>query len=189
MSESIGSKIRQLRLSLELQPEELAKIIGIEPLHLEQIEDGTLMPAISMLIKISRALGVRVGTLLDGTEEAGPVITTETERMTLSCANNAGVEHPNMSFVSLARNKKDRNMEPYFITVNYISDEQGKRSSHEGEEFIYVLEGEITVYYGTKQYVLLSGDSIYYDSVVPHTVSSSSPGTTAKVLAITYTPY
>jgi len=79
-------------------------------------------------------------------------------------------------------------MEPYVIAVSYADKDKAHASSHEGEEFIYVLEGEVVVHYGNQTYSLGEGDSIYYDSVVRHIVSSAAPGTTAKVLAVTYTP-
>ncbi|MDD2910812.1 MAG: cupin domain-containing protein, partial [Petrimonas sp.] len=60
-------------------------------------------------------------------------------------------------------------------------------SSHEGEEFLYVLKGSITVLYGSDKFVLNTGESIYYDSVVEHLVISASDEP-AQVLAVVYTP-
>ena len=59
-------------------------------------------------------------------------------------------------------------------------------SSHEGEEFIYVMKGEIEVLYGQETYLVSEGDSIYYDSVVPHDLHAF--GDEAKILAVVYTP-
>ena len=60
-------------------------------------------------------------------------------------------------------------------------------SSHEGEEFIMVMEGVMEISYGKNTYLLEEGDSIYYDSIVPHHVHAYE-GQAAKILAVVYTP-
>ena len=61
-------------------------------------------------------------------------------------------------------------------------------STHEGEEFIYVLEGILEINYGKNTYILEEGDSIYYDSIVAHHVHAAADNT-AKILGVIYTPY
>ncbi len=60
--------------------------------------------------------------------------------------------------------------------------------SHEGEEFIMVMEGTMEISYGKNTYLLEEGDSIYYDSIVPHHVHAYE-GQAAKILAVVYTPF
>jgi quercetin dioxygenase-like cupin family protein len=60
-------------------------------------------------------------------------------------------------------------------------------SSHEGEEFIYVLNGNVKILYGNSSYTLSAGDSIYYDSIVEHLVEAADHNP-AKILAVVYTP-
>ena len=91
----------------------------------------------------------------------------------------------NLEFHSLGAGKIDRNIDPFIIDITYEKDH--KLSSHEGEEFIYVLEGEIEVEYGKDKFTVAAGDSIFYDSVVPHHLHST--GDKAKILAVLYTPY
>jgi quercetin dioxygenase-like cupin family protein len=62
-----------------------------------------------------------------------------------------------------------------------------RASTHEGEEFIYVLSGEVEVLYGKDMYRLKTGDCIYYDSIVPHHVHSAGAAE-ARVLAVVYAP-
>ena len=78
-------------------------------------------------------------------------------------------------------------MEPFFIEV-YPDKELSKLSSHEGEEFLYVLQGTLSVKYGKEEYTLNAGDSIYYDSIVEHLVYNSS-NEVCKILAIVYAPF
>jgi mannose-6-phosphate isomerase-like protein (cupin superfamily) len=90
-----------------------------------------------------------------------------------------------LDFHPLAKNKKGRHMEPFIIDVHPSVPEDVTFSFHEGEEFIYVLEGEIEVLYGNDRYVLSVGDSIYYDSTTPHQVQASGDSD-AKILAVVY---
>jgi quercetin dioxygenase-like cupin family protein len=78
-------------------------------------------------------------------------------------------------------------MEPFLIDVQPRNGEHPPLSSHEGEEFIYVLEGRIEINYGKTDYTLEAGDSIYYDSIVPHDVHAL--GGNARILAVVYTPF
>ena len=77
-------------------------------------------------------------------------------------------------------------MEPFIIDI--IPDEKNKplKSSHEGEEFIYVLEGNVTVHYGNDIFELGKGDSIYLDSIVSHLVTTDT--NKARILGIVYVP-
>jgi len=62
-----------------------------------------------------------------------------------------------------------------------------KLSSHEGEEFLYVLDGALEVEYGKSTHTLATGDSIYYDSIVPHQVRAAGESA-ARILAVVYAP-
>lgn len=78
-------------------------------------------------------------------------------------------------------------MDPFVIDIFPSSEEEVKLSTHEGEEFIYVLEGEVEIKYGKDTYELKQGDSIYYESIVAHHVHSHG-NEKAKILAVVYTP-
>ena len=188
MSEKLGTKIQHLRESLDLTREDLAAAAGIDEARVALIENGEVSPAISTLIKISRRMGVRLGTLLDGTEASSPVVTSaEALAPTVNTTKPCGGHH--LDFFSLAGNKLDRNMEPFIISIRYADCGDKKNwSTHEGEEFIYVLEGSIKVCYGKESHTVHAGESIYYDSIVPHCVSSADPDAPAKAIAVTYMP-
>jgi transcriptional regulator with XRE-family HTH domain len=188
MSEKLGTRIKNLRESLSLTPGDLAAAAGIEEAQIALIEKNEVSPAISTLIKISRRMGVRPGTLLDGTEAAGPVVTSADKLApTINTSHSGGGGH--LAFYSLAGHKPDRNMEPFFIAIRHADCGEKKNwSTHEGEEFIYVLEGAIEVRYGKETYRVAAGESIYYDSIVPHCVGSVDRDRPAKAIAVTYSP-
>jgi transcriptional regulator with XRE-family HTH domain len=187
--ETIGKKIGQLRGDLKITEQELAQAANMEVDQIKRIEAGKINPSLTTLIKIARRLGVRVGTILDGSEHSNPVVTTAAEgRVTLDSSNGTADERNNLNFISLAQNKKDRYMEPYIVNISYLPEGSPQASSHEGEEFLYVLEGDVVIYYGNRRFALSAGDSIYYDSIVRHLVTTPAEGQTAKVLAVTYAP-
>lgn len=183
----IGSKITTLRESLGLSVEELAERSGTEVLAIEHLESGEVAPSLTPLIKLTRALGVRLGTLLDDETELGPIVTRRDEAAkvnrikSLETASDAGV----LDFFSLASGKASRHMEPFMIDVQPAEAGEHKLSSHEGEEFLFVLDGAIEVEYGKATHTLGAGDSIYYDSIVPHQVRSEGG---ARIIAVVYAP-
>ena len=193
MTENIGYKLKRLREDSNISQEELAAQSGVTLNQITSIESGKVLPSLATLIKLSRTLGIRLGTFLDGMESPEPTVTTPTEQVPqvsvcLSKGNGADIEH--LKYCSLAENKTDRNMEPFVINVEYTSpNEMSTLSHHEGEEFIYVLNGNVVVRYGDETYTLELGDSIYFDSIVPHNISVPAPEQQAKVLAVVYTPF
>ena len=78
-------------------------------------------------------------------------------------------------------------MEPFIIDIEAVGDADYELSSLEGEEFVFVMEGAIEVCHGKKKYVIEAGDTIYYDSIVPHHLHGYQ-GQAAKILAVVYTP-
>jgi transcriptional regulator with XRE-family HTH domain len=185
----VGSKIRQLREAKEMTIEELAEASQSSAELIRQLEDGALIPSLTPLIKIARALGVRLGTFLDDMPQSGPVIVRagRSEKVVRFSGKTEKPKESALEFYSLASDKADRHMEPFIIDIHPSPDESHQLSSHEGEEFIYVLSGEIEIFYGKDVQRLSAGDSIYYDSIVPHDVHAAGEGD-AKILAVIYAP-
>jgi transcriptional regulator with XRE-family HTH domain len=186
----VGEKLKRLRESQGLTPVELAQKSGCVLELIEKIEAGELIPTLTPLFKIARALDVRLGTLLDDAEAIGPAICRAGKHKEVIhfSGEQSSVDKPQLDFFSLAQNKADRHMEPFLISVHPLADAAHKLSSHEGEEFMYVLKGELEIFYGEEKYQLKTGDSIYLDSVVPHHVHSA-PGVETEILAMVYEPY
>lgn len=184
----VGKKLHRLREAQRLSIEELAERSNCNAKFIEQLEVGHLVPSLAPLIKIARGLGVHLGTFLDDAPEYGPIIARggrcESD-FQLSGMSPSGLG--TLEFESLATNKKDRHMEPFLVTVHPTVPEDVTLSSHEGEEFIYVLEGEIEVCYGESTYRVAAGDSIYYESATPHQVQASGEQD-ARILAVLFTP-
>jgi transcriptional regulator with XRE-family HTH domain len=186
----IGLKIRQLRESREMSKEDLAEASESSLELIENIEDGEVVPSLAPLIKIARALGVRLGTFLDDAPQKGPVMVKDgkSEQVIYFSGQENETKESALEFYALASGKSDRHMEPFIIDVDLHDDDNFKLLAHEGEEFIYVLEGDIEIVYGQEKYVVSKGDSIYYDSVVPHHLHAHGENQ-AKILAVIYTPF
>ncbi len=191
MAQKIGAKLKQLREEAQIEIGELAAAAGIDASQMELLEKDEITASISTLIKLTRRLGIRLGTILDGIENQGPAVTRKGEHIPTVSTSNANVDsRRHLEFFSLAGTKPDRLMEPYVIDVEYIDPQQASSlSHHEGEEFLYVLEGEIQLRYGSQNYDLQQGDTIYYDSIVPHCVSTPAAGKKGRILAVIYIPY
>ena len=184
----VGEKIKSLRETKEISVAELAVRSGLAEEQIERIENNVDLPSLAPLIKIARALGVRLGTFLDDQEEQGAVICRKQESEdTISFSNNAMDLRTHMRYHSLSKSKADRHMEPFIVDVEPTEESHFSLSSHEGEEFIYVMEGAVEVCHGKKCHLIEAGDSIYYDSIVPHHVHGYQ-GQAAKILAVIYTP-
>lgn len=183
-----GEKVRILRQEKNLAIADVAQRVQLEASQLESIEDGSVAPSLGVLIKIARVLGVRLGTFLDDQPEHGASITRKGDaEKTISLSGSGSSKRENLSFYSLARNKVDRHMEPFFIEILPGIPVSPIASTHEGEEFIYVLKGSVEIIYGKEQYILNEGDTIYLDSVVNHLVRSAN-NEKALLVAVVYIP-
>ena len=181
-ADRLGSRIRTYRERLGITAEELAKRSGINAELLKNIEEGDTYPAMGVLIKLSRALGQRLGTFTDDLFVKDPLITRASERTEDVSSHRASDYH----YFSLGKGKTDRHMEPLYIKIDPNSKQT--ISSHEGEEFIMVLYGKIELTYGKEKYVLEPGDSTYYNSLIPHMVSAAD-NCPAEIFAMIYVPF
>ncbi len=185
---NLGEKIKQFREFRQISREDLALNANLDIHQLEIIEEKDIVPSLGHLIKISRALGIRIGTFLDDQQQVGPVVVKageEKSSLSFSTKNENTREH--LNFFSLAQDKSGRHMEPFIVEIEPTNESDFKLSSHEGEEFIYILEGSVEINYGKNVYLLNPGDSIYLDSVVAHNVHAAGKKK-AKIVAVVYTP-
>ncbi len=184
----IGKKIKAFRELRQISINDLALNANLDVSQLEQIEKKGNVPSLGHLIKISRALGVRLGTFLDDQEQIGAVVVKSgDEKSSLSFSTKDEKNREHLNFFSMAPDKVGRHMDPFIVEIEPQKESNYKLSSHEGEEFIFVMNGKIEINYGKDIYELNVGDSIYLDSVVAHNVHAAG-FQLAKILAVIYTP-
>ncbi|MDR0835407.1 MAG: XRE family transcriptional regulator [Tannerella sp.] len=187
----IGEKIKNIREMKNISIEEMVERSGLPEEQIVRIEGNEDFPSLAPLIKIARVLGVRLGTFLDDQTELGPVLSRKSDRVAndgIGFTNNATTKHKYMSYFSLSQDKSGRHMEPFLIDIEPSKEADFIFSTHEGEEFIFVIEGSIEINYGKFTYHLSEGDSIYYDSIVAHHVHADNDKP-AKIIGVIYTPY
>ena len=186
-TEKVGQRIRSFMSRQDLSLEELARRTGLEHGVLETIVQDDVYPSLGPLLKIARALDVRLGTFLDDQISSDPlVVRREDRKQELSMLR--GKDKPvALKFYSLGSGKSDRHMEPFYVELLPESETAKDLSSHEGEELIVVYAGRVEVTYGSDAYVLEAGDSIYYNSIVPHYVSCKG-AQPAAIYAVLYIP-
>jgi len=183
----VGEKIRELREEQGLSLQEMADRTGYSSALLSQIENHMISPPLGALIKIAKALEIKVGTFFGEDPREPFTIVRKQERRHISrFASKEGVSY-GYSYESLGFDKKDRHMEPFLITLEPATVKSEKLSTHEGEEFIFILEGEMEAILGTHKDVLYPGDCIYYDSTIPHKVQCHGDIPT-RILAVIWTP-
>ena len=174
---SVGKRIRTFREERNVDLETLSQNTGLTVNFLERMENDEIYPTIGPLQKVARSLGVRLGTFLDDQFTRDPIISRIDQLGSVDPAMHTG-RTPRSSYIyqALGKGKSDRNMEPFFIEIYPDKDEERKTISHQGEEFILVLKGE-----------LKAGETIYYNSIVPPYVGAHGDAP-AQLLAVTYTP-
>lgn len=189
VEKTVGEKIKQIRELKKVSLDELSQRSGMDITILQKIETEKNIPSLAPLIKIARALGVRLGTFLDDSDSYGPVVVRSGDyHKGVRFTSQSSESREHLNFFSLAFDKAGRNMEPFIVDIEPGLQSDYMLSSHEGEEFIYVLEGDIEINYGKEIYQLSKGDSIYLDSIVLHNVHAGN-NSSAKILAVVYAPF
>lgn len=187
MDKKVGERIRAFREKQNLSLADLAGRTGLEEDFLGAVETKDLYPSLGPLLKIARALGVRLGTFLDDHVSRDPLIVRLAERKEEFSMHQDGDKPASHEYYSLGKGKTDRHMEPFFIVMNPEPEEDMALSVHEGEEFIVVVSGQVRLAYGREVSILGPGDSIYYNSVVPHNLSAAGTEP-ASIYAVLYFP-
>ena len=182
----VGERIKKVREEKKLSLADLAEKTGYSSAILSQIENHLLSPSLGTLIQIANALEVPLSKIFGEKRGHSYSIVRKDERKLISrFASKEGVNY-GYTYESLGYDKKNRRMEPFIVTLEPATVKHEKLSSHSGEEFIYVLEGEMEVVLGDLKDTLSAGDSIYYDSTLPHRVACVGD-TPAKILAVLFT--
>ena len=181
----IGEKIKRFREDNNLTLKDMAERTGFSTAVLSQIENHLISPPLGTLVRLTRALDLSPGHFFDQHPDKAFSIVRHADRRPVSrFASKRGVQY-GYSYESLGHDMKDRHMEPFLVTLEPATLASPKPASHDGEEFLFVLEGEMEVTLGAHSDVLQPGDAIYYDSNIPHLVQCKG-NEKALILAVIY---
>ena len=184
-AKKLGERIATYRERLEMTVETLAKESGVSPSVIRAVEANEVYPALGTLVKLARALGQRLGTFMDDQFTPDPVIVRGDSRL-LDERSHQQTSAAGFRYFSLGAGKVDRHIDPFYIEI--AADADAQLSSHEGEEFIIVVSGEIELLYGEDVKILQPGDSAYYNAVVKHRVKANG-GKPATIYACIFMPF
>lgn len=160
---NIGERIRQIRKRQQRTMQEIADVCGFTRSLLSQIETGKTVPPLATLTRIADALGVSVSALLNDQNGAA---TIHTKHDALENADLIQTEK-GYRFLAIAAGRGDKLMEPILFEARR-GEIKRKALSHRGEEFVFVLDGQMRYRVGSVEYLLDKGDSLYFDAEQEH---------------------
>lgn len=181
---TLGQRVAAIRKEKGLSLEDLASRTGMDVQTLSRIEKDQYTPPLGELIRLGKALETRMGYFIAPSAPTPYTIVRAHERKRVARFASGTKKKHGYEYESLAPDKADRAMEPFLVTLHPT--DVLEMSTHDGQEFIYVLEGSMEARIGDKVEVLQAGDAIYYDSTQPHLVRCSGEGPT-RILAVLYT--
>ena len=187
----VGLRLRTLRKSGQLTLAELATRSGVSVSTISKIENGALSPTLDVILKLCDGLSVHIGDLVSGTDSRGngPAASPNSRLAPAYKGEGALISTPNYDYYYLCPDVKNKFIVPILAKLKARDLKTfGELFRHGGEEFLYVLEGEVEVH--TEHYAplrLSRGDSVYLDSQMAHGYLSTGDAQ-AEVLCICTEP-
>jgi len=176
----IGERLNHLRSERKLTLDQLAALTGFTKGYLSKIESSKNVPPISSLARIAQALDTDLPYFFQSSipqlAENVSVVRVLERRAEIRGASAFGYD-----YASLAHKKRNKHMEPFVFTFPSLIDKH-VFFEHEGEEFLFILTGRVGFQVGTEKFILEPGDSVYFDSRVPHKGHSMDGEATALVV-------
>ncbi|MBI5442569.1 MAG: helix-turn-helix transcriptional regulator [Deltaproteobacteria bacterium] len=178
---NLGGRIKDLRKQKRMTLKELSERTGFSPAMLSQVENNIASPSISTLWNFAEALGVKIGYFFEesGVEREDFVVTRRGSEVRVY---RDEVPHT-LPYKDLAHGLETRRMRPLVIDCEEACEFSIKEMTYEGEEFLYVMAGDLVVRYGREEIELGPGDSIYYNAQIPHRIEARKG---ASLLAVVY---
>ena len=181
----IGAKIRALRLKKKMGLVELGRHTGLSPAMLSKIERGRLYPTLPTLLRIALVFSVGLEFFFAGAREK-PLIAVTRKAHRVRLPDRPGAQ-PAYRFESLDYVATERRFNSYFAEFLAPTNDNVRPHVHPGVEFVFTLTGTLTVGIAGDDYALAAGDSIYFDSSLPHSYRRSGTRS-CKALVVTSGP-
>ncbi len=173
-----GRRVKKLREAQDWSVEVLAEKTGQSPEFILQVENDDVTPPVAFLLRLSRALGVEPGAFLDDREKR-----TIRDRRAEAFVKRT----ENYSYETLTPEAESEHLRAFMITIESKQVHKPVAYKHEGEEFVFVMAGELELTLGGKAHCLKPGESLRFNSDTPHKLKSLSDATT-RCLVVLYTP-
>jgi len=175
---SFGAKMKQLRELRKISYEQLANKTGFSWRYLKEIEEGMAVPPVSAVIQIAKALAIDSGSFLSAEKQEASV----RKRKEIFYKRTQAY-----SYKTLTPDAETKHMKAFLVNIDPKQDHKMVEYKHEGEEFLYVLKGQVEVMVGESQNLLKKGETLHFDSSIIHKLRNLSDEE-AKLLVVIYTP-
>lgn len=176
--ESFGSKMEQFRQEKKISLERLASETGFAQRYLKEIEKGTVIPPVSAIIRIAKALAIDSGSFLSSEKDE---LSERRRRESFYKRTQA------YSYKTLTPDAGTRHMKAFLVTIESKRDHKMVDYHHEGEEFIYVLKGQVEVIVGENRNLVKKNETLHFNSGITHKLRNLG-SQEAKLLVVIYTP-
>lgn len=168
-SEQFGSRLAALRLLSGLSLEDVAASSGLTKSYLSKLERGLSQPSIATVLKLAKTFGISSGRLLGEVPEPDAVsVVRKNERLPFS--RSEGRE--GYAYEAVAPGHADKSMTPFIMRPPLMTVENLDLVTHAGEEFIFVISGEMEIVFADRKHKLAAGDSVYFAASLPHRARS-----------------
>ncbi|MBI5522556.1 MAG: helix-turn-helix transcriptional regulator [Desulfarculus sp.] len=175
---SLGQRIKRLRTSRQISLETLANETGLAVEQLRRIEEDEMKPPVAVLLTLSRAMEIDSSDLLKEEDEA-----LAQERRAQAVAKRTG----HYSYQVLTPESRHKHLKGFLVSIEPVSDLEGPGYQHEGEEFVYVLKGQVRVTVGDNPNDLAAGQSLHFNSSLVHKLRNTGDRP-CELLVVLYTP-
>ena len=175
---SFGAKMRQLRQVKQVSLETLANKTGYAQRYLKEVEEGVVIPSVSAVIQIAKALSIDSGSFLSAEEQEK----SEKRRRESFLKRTQAY-----AYKTLTPDAQTKHMKAFLVAIDPHQDHKMVEYRHEGEEFVYVLKGQIEVIVGEKTNLVKKDETLHFDSGITHKLRNLS-NEEAKLLVVIYTP-
>ena len=181
---AIGPKIRALRLKKKVGLVELGRHTGLSAALLSKIERSHMFPTLPTLLRIALVFGVGLDYFFSAAREK-PVLGVVRRKDRLRFPDTPGAPHPAFEFESLDYTAMERKLSGFLVTFHAVAPDKVRRHEHAGGELIFVQQGTLVVSVGDADHTLAAGDSIYFDSSVPHGYRRSGKSPCTGLVVVT----
>jgi transcriptional regulator with XRE-family HTH domain len=158
----IGDRIKSLRKNQKRTLQEIADGSELSKSMISKIENNRTVPSVAALVKIAKSLGTNISSLLENDQWEKAILTTRQE-----AHQNLTFTEKGYSIFPYASNFHEKKMQPFLFTAKK-GEVVPHQLSHEGEEFIFIIAGEMRMKVGEIEYILKPGDSLYFNSLQKH---------------------
>jgi transcriptional regulator with XRE-family HTH domain len=179
----INKRLKIFREERKMTLVELAQRTGFSKGYLSKIENTKKAPPVSTLIKLSKVLNVSISEIFGEVPDRDPFCLVKKGERRMMARDGSVLGY---AYETLAHKYFNKHMEPFVVTLP-ASVKKNHVFQHEGEEMVFMLEGNMKVFYGDKEFLVEEGDCLYFNAKVPHHAVCHGRKK-VKFLMVIYTP-